>query len=126
MPRCSPFHGVVLLLFAVCQSAWSQAHLETLRGFGFPGTSARQPTSPPLLASDGKLYGVTLLGGAYGEGTVFRLNTDGTGMQVLHSFTNRVDPRGRLLEGSDGALYGLTYNGGSNGVGSLFRLNKDG
>src|SRR6185436_7453078 len=34
------------------------------------------------------LYGTTDGGGASGKGSVFAVNTDGTGFTILHSFTN--------------------------------------
>ena len=45
-----------------------------------------------LVLSGGTLYGTTYLGGSSDKGTVFKVNTDGTGYTVLKSFT-----------GSDGA-----------------------
>jgi uncharacterized repeat protein (TIGR03803 family) len=84
-----------------------------------------------LEGSDGALYGTTA-GGGRGGGTVFKINTDGTGFRVLHSFreSSRDDgfnPRAPVIEGSDGKLYGTTVNGyPGGGEGTIFRLNKDG
>jgi len=39
-----------------------------------------------MQGSDGALYGKTYIGGTFGAGTVFKLNTDGTGFTVLKSF----------------------------------------
>src|SRR5262249_50845166 len=78
--------------------------------------------------TDGALYGTALDGGSGGYGTVFRLNTNGTGFTVLRDFhlsTTGVGP-GALIQGTDGALYGKTYSGGSRGYGTVFRLNTDG
>ena len=48
---------------------------------------------------DGALYGTTLGGGSNSAGTVFKVNTDGSGYATLHTFlTNGVDgesPRAR-------------------------------
>jgi uncharacterized repeat protein (TIGR03803 family) len=86
--------------------------------------------------SDGALYGTTHAGGAYGVGTAFKLNKDGSDFNVLHSFsTNGGDgqfPSAAVVEGSDGALYGTTSAGGANtnqygdSFGTVFKLNKDG
>lgn len=78
---------------------------------------------------DGKLFGTTYEGGANGDGTVFKLNTDGNDYSVVKSFTNNLDgavPHGRLV--SDGnTLYGVTGIGGTNsGRGTIFKLNHDG
>ncbi|MEI8045677.1 MAG: choice-of-anchor tandem repeat GloVer-containing protein, partial [Verrucomicrobiota bacterium] len=83
------------------------------------------PEAAPV-AADGLLYGTTTQGGK-GAGTVFKLNPDGTGFTVLHSFTNGDGsaPRGELLR-SGSALYGTTYAGGGGGSGTVFRLNTNG
>jgi uncharacterized repeat protein (TIGR03803 family) len=62
---------------------------------------------------------------------VFKINRDGTGYTVLHSFTGTIingwpGPDPDLIEGSDGKLYGTTEGGGTNGAGTVFQLNKDG
>lgn len=82
------------------------------------------------------LYGTTRVGGSGGNGTVFRVNTDGTGFTVLHSFaggtnlnlkvfnTDGANPWGLFLVGS--RLYGCTSAGGSTGSGTVFAINADG
>jgi uncharacterized repeat protein (TIGR03803 family) len=86
------------------------------------------PYGSLLQATDGLLYGTTELGGAYGEGVVFKLNLDGTGYGVLTNFSNAIGHEclAGLLQGSDGALYGTTVSGGTGGHGTLFKLNLDG
>ena len=67
-------------------------------------------------------------------GTVFKLNKDGSGYAVLHSFfgseTDGFKPMAGLLAGSDGALYGTTDGGGDVPVvasdGTVFKINPDG
>src|SRR5437867_1174908 len=84
--------------------------------------------------SDGALYGTTLAGGIRGFipkgfGTVFRLNKDGSGYTIIHSFGSPPDgngPGGALMEGNDGMLYGTTRGGGSNETGTVFKMNKNG
>lgn len=82
-----------------------------------------------VTVSDSKLYGMTRFGGTSTRGTIFSLNTDGTGFQVLHSFTEAADD-GALPEGSltlvGSTLYGLTNSGGGNDTGTIFRINTDG
>ncbi len=81
-----------------------------------------------LVALSGKLYGTTYYGGSLNDGTVFSLNTDGTGFQTLYSFTNAngdgANPYANLIVVS-GTLYGTTVNGGS-GYGTVFSLDPDG
>ncbi|MAS93561.1 MAG: hypothetical protein CMO55_10250 [Verrucomicrobiales bacterium] len=87
-----------------------------------------------LHASDGRLYGVAQSGGnggvITGFGTIFGINTDGTGFQVLHRFNdiNGNDPSGSLIEAPDGKLYGLCFRGGAPGdnFGVAYRINKNG
>lgn len=75
-------------------------------------------------ASDGVLYGVTFSGGRIDQGTLYRINPDGSGYVVLHDFVNMSGdgggPWGPLME-SEGALYGTTTWGGALNVGTLFR-----
>ena len=69
-------------------------------------------------ASDGNFYGTTMIGGAFGAGTVFRMTPTGD-LTTLSSFT--VNPQARsLLTATDGNMYGTTEGGG------IFRLTTDG
>jgi len=86
-----------------------------------------------LVLSGCTLYGTAMNGGASGNGTVFALNTDGTGFRVLHTFTElanhtnddgAVPHAGLVLSGS--TLYGAAQYGGSSGNGAVFALNTDG
>ena len=79
-----------------------------------------------LASSDGVLYGTTEIGGAFGGGTVFRLNMDGTGFTNLYNFTNGLGG-GQPLAGlvvSGNALYGTAS--GSFNSGTIFKINTDG
>ena len=88
--------------------------------------------APLLLASDGRLYGVSLNGGSPGYGTVFRLNTDGTNVTVLYTFCAQngcpdgAHPLGGLAEGPDHNIYGTTEYGGGGNYGVIFRITPDG
>ena len=81
-----------------------------------------------LLLAGGTLYGTTEKGGPASVGTVFAVNTDGTGYRMLHDFTDEPDGShplaGLVLSGN--TLYGATGNGGTNGWGTLFSLNTNG
>lgn len=78
---------------------------------------------------DGALYGTTYQGGRFTHGTVFKINTDGSGFTVLKHFSESPgdsgSPAGGLVQGLDGTLYG-TAAGGSNFSGTVFKLNPDG
>ena len=71
---------------------------------------------------------MTAEGGSAGQGVVFRMNIDGSGFTILHSFVPSTgdgwDPLGSLtLVGS--TLYGMTHFGGG-GAGTIFEINTDG
>jgi len=105
-----------------------QFAVQHVKSFGNPNQSGATPNASLILGSDGFLYGTTSSAGGRNNGTVFKLNRDGTGYIVLHSFTG-IDgrmPQVALLSASDGKLYGTTFAGGSNEFGIVFRLNRDG
>lgn len=81
-----------------------------------------------LVLSSNTLYGTTrgsVISGP--EGTVFKINTDGTGFTNLHNFSGSdgAGARGALVL-SDSVLYGITEDGGSGFNGTIFRVNIDG
>jgi uncharacterized repeat protein (TIGR03803 family) len=81
-----------------------------------------------LVLSGNTLYGTASTGGRWGQGTVFAVNTDGSGFTNLHDFagaSDGADPEaGLILSGN--TLYGTAYFGGSGGYGTVFALNTDG
>jgi uncharacterized repeat protein (TIGR03803 family) len=82
----------------------------------------------PLSAGPGGLlFGLTVQGGALGEGTAFAMATDGT-LVPLASFdiANGGLPYGGLTLGADGNFYGTTSIGGANGKGTVFRMTPGG
>ncbi len=95
-------------------------------------TEGGQPLAG-MVASGNVLYGTAVSGGYWGNGTVFRINTDGTGFTNLHSFAalvsgtngDGVQPFGGLTLGSN-VLFGTALHGGAWGNGALFRMNTDG
>ena len=96
------------------------------------GADGANPYYDAPVVSGSTLYGTANQGGA-GGGVVFSVKTDGTGYNVLHTFTNTApdgyQPLGSVvLSGS--TLYGTTYYGGSgngtSGNGTVFAVNVDG
>ena len=96
-----------------------------------------------LIASGNTLYGTTLVGSTNGNysgtadgiGTIFRINTDGTGFTNLYSFPVNPDrnpdyPNGGYPQGSltlfSNILYGAATTGGQNGTGTIYKINTDG
>jgi len=74
------------------------------------------------------VYGTASEGGAYGYGTIYAINTDGSGFTNLYSFSNGTDgayPYAALYL-SNNTLFGTASQGGSNGTGTVFAINTDG
>ncbi len=98
--------------------------------FSGPNSDGVGPEASLILSGD-TLYGTATAGGSSGDGTVFALNTDGTGFTNLYSFTSRngspvansdgAAPRGGLVL-ADNTLYGTASAGGSSDAGTLFSL----
>ncbi len=101
---------VVTLELAHAAHAQSGFQYDVLHSFSDP---AHAPRGSVALGSDGALYGTTGDGGAFGYGTVFKVNADGTGYAVLHDFDGKdgAYPSFGLIAGADGFFYGLTSGG---------------
>lgn len=94
-------------------------------------TDGAQPMGALWLATNGRLYGTTMLGGTNGEGTLFVIDTTGNNYAVLRNFSSTVDggyPQAQLLQASDRLIYGTTFVSslGGGGGGTVFRMNLDG
>jgi len=89
----------------------------------FNGADGSHPTSAPIRAKDGWLYGTCATGGAHNEGVIFRMQPDGGNYEVLHHFEGGARggvPRTGLLQASDGRLYGRTIDGGKHASGVVY------
>lgn len=93
---------------------------------GYTNDGGAYPQAPLILSGE-ILYGTTYRGGNVGYGTVFAINTDGTGFTNLHSFAGYDGsyPVAGLTLSSNG-LFGTAYFGGSLGNGTVFVVNTDG
>ena len=89
------------------------------------------PVAGLVMANDLNFYGTTTSGGAYGQGTVFKLTPSGT-LTTLYSFCQQIacadgsDPYGGLVQGTSGLLYGTTALGGEQALGSVFSIATSG
>jgi uncharacterized repeat protein (TIGR03803 family) len=94
----------------------------------FRGRSEADGAVPTLLTLVGnQLFGTTSRGGINDDGTIFRIDTNGSGYAVLKSFFEPVDGGMPVaLIPSGGTLVGLAATGGSQGHGTIFRMNSDG
>jgi uncharacterized repeat protein (TIGR03803 family) len=86
----------------------------------FDEATGGYPVGTLIQGTDGSLFGMTQDGGAFGAGTIFRTNADGSNHTVLHHFDyiNGGYPSSSLMQGIDGALYGI--------AGCIFKINTDG
>lgn len=77
------------------------------------------------VSAQGQLWGIADAGGANAVGTIFKINTDGSGYQAAYSFLSATgcSPHGRLLRATDGMFYGTTQVGGTNNIGVVYRFN---
>jgi len=92
------------------------------------------PVAALAVGNDDAFYGTTEYGGAYGNGTVFKITAAGA-MTTLHSFsaldsdgfnTDGANSTANLVLGNDGNFYGTAQYGGVNGNGTIFRITPDG
>ncbi|MFI5220471.1 MAG: choice-of-anchor tandem repeat GloVer-containing protein [Bacteroidia bacterium] len=89
---------ICIFIFTVCESASAQNQL---------------------------LWGLAPTGGQYSSGTLYTINTNGTGFNALHHFQppDGFTPQGLLLLASDGNFYGTCYDGGSFSSCTIFKYN---
>jgi uncharacterized repeat protein (TIGR03803 family) len=80
-----------------------------------------------LVAEGETLFGTTSNGGTNGLGTIFSINTNGTGFQVLKQATI-TEGAGmfRKLVIKDGLIYGAAVSGGAFTNGGIFRMSTNG
>jgi uncharacterized repeat protein (TIGR03803 family) len=132
MSSCLPVFvrtaGIALMGLAVIWGDAASAAGRTVFSFDYLATG-QEPQGTMSRSSDGRLYGVTRAGGAYGSGTVYAATADGR-VDTLHMFAmDLIDggfPAAAPVEGGDGFLYGTTYVGGAWGVGTIYRLSRNG
>jgi uncharacterized repeat protein (TIGR03803 family) len=90
-----------------------------------------------LILSGNTLYGAAQNGGTNGNGTIFSLQTDGSGFTNLYTFSASVNNQFFAATNSDGVsptglvisgdtLYGAAFSGGTNGDGTVFSLSNGG
>jgi len=125
---------VISLLWAATAAALPAQTFTTLHNFD--GTHGSLPFAGLVQGADGNLYGTTEFGGVYGEGTVFKITSDGT-LATLYSFCSQggcadgAYPDAGLVQATDGDFYGTAYHGGANsacnqGCGTVFKITPSG
>jgi uncharacterized repeat protein (TIGR03803 family) len=94
-----------------------------------------QPDTLPVLGPDGAIYGMTSVGGQYGNGVVYRFDRNTHQYTVLHTFSalnangenaDGATPGMALTRGPNDVIYGMASDGGQNGTGTIFKITTSG
>jgi len=95
-----------------------------LHFFPATGHDGKEPYGSLLLVGS-QLYGTTAKGGDYNSGTVFVINTNGSGYARLHSFGSTKHDGAKPIDNVimvNGALYGMATEGGDSYQGTIFMV----
>jgi uncharacterized repeat protein (TIGR03803 family) len=125
-----------LLPPATAGGAWTETVLYSFKGSGvIPGqqvigNDGALPYGGLIADASGALYGVTVNGGVYGYGAVYKVTPPALAggawtETVLYSFSGGGDggyPYGALASDASGAVYGTTSMGGTSNYGTVFQL----
>src|ERR1700685_2582339 len=102
---------------------WSESTLYNFNSDGDPNS----PAAGVTLDAQGNIYGTASLGGAYGNGAVYKLTRSSSGWTetVLYNFQGAdegANPVGGVVLDQAGNLYGTTFDGGINGGGTVYEM----
>ncbi|MBS0380725.1 MAG: hypothetical protein JSS29_19770 [Proteobacteria bacterium] len=93
---------------------------------GSAALNGYNPVTSLLQASDGNLYGINNLGGAYNsDGTVYQVTPQGVTTLIYSFGANAGDganSQANLIQASDGNFYGTTHAGGQYGYGAIIKI----
>jgi len=100
----------------------------TLQSFTGGTTDGANPTGS-LFLSGSILYGTAVNAGSAGGGTLFAINTSGSGYTTLYNFGTTASPGdnpngGLTIVGN--TLFGTAYDGGANGDGTVYAVGTNG
>jgi uncharacterized repeat protein (TIGR03803 family) len=89
-----------------------------------------EPQAGVCIDKNGDIFGTTLAGGQFGNGTLYRLTPSGASYaeSLIHSFddTDGNGPSGRPIVDKNGNVYVTVVAGGSAQLGTLLRLSPSG
>jgi uncharacterized repeat protein (TIGR03803 family) len=128
IPGCNPHGegcGTVFELTPDADGSWTE---KVLHKFEPTGHGLANPSCWLVFDAAGNLYGTTVYGGNFGNGSVFELTPNANGgwtELVLHHFTGGKDganPFAGLTFDKAGNLYGTASSGGAYGYGTVFEL----
>jgi uncharacterized repeat protein (TIGR03803 family) len=88
----------------------------------FDNNNGASPYGSLVQAGNGKLYGMTFLGGSSGVGVIFSYDPLTSIFSKLKdlNYSDGAYPYGNFIQAIDGKLYGMTAQGGSGGTGVIF------
>jgi uncharacterized repeat protein (TIGR03803 family) len=115
------------LVLVLCHASQAQT-VRTIQAFNGT-TGGLYPNYGSLTqGTDGQLYGITVEGGTYGLGTVYRQSSTGANNVVLHNFSGPDGsfPYANPTLGRDGYFYGNTALGGTFNFGTLYKMDRVG
>jgi uncharacterized repeat protein (TIGR03803 family) len=132
MMRIAPVHFAATLFSAVMllsPAAFAKQRETVFYSFGKTSSDGIAPQSGLVADKAGNLYGTTYLGGAFDNGTVFVVGTNGL-ETVIYSFgsaeNDGINPTAALTFDKNGNLYGTTTAGGAANKGIVFELTPNG
>jgi uncharacterized repeat protein (TIGR03803 family) len=115
--------SAVLSVIPVTAPGVTMTTLASMNG----GNSGEFPYSPLTQGLDGSFYGTALEGGVGGDGTVFKVTTNGVlSTPAYFSYNNGAIAYAGLVLGKDGFFYGATYEGGVYDDGTIFKMSAAG
>ncbi len=93
--------------------------------FDFSNTDGKYPGGTLVQANNGKLYGLTAMGGEFDMGVLFEFDPNTNIFNKKIDFSNIYggSPYGSLIHGSNDRLYGFTRNEENNSLGVFFEWN---
>jgi uncharacterized repeat protein (TIGR03803 family) len=122
-------YGTAYQLAPQADGSWKET---ILHSFGNSKDDGQTPYASLTLDAAGRVYGSTLGGGTYGNGTVFELaqkNGGGWDYRILYEFPDSVSdggsPYGSLTFDASGNLYGTAGFGGADDRGLVFKLSPE-
>ncbi|MBN1527346.1 MAG: hypothetical protein JW919_07180 [Candidatus Omnitrophica bacterium] len=121
--------GVVMVSMMVMVSAPSYAEYQYTLIHSFNKTDGYYPSSSLFMDYQGNFYGITGHGGAYGWGTFFSFDSDGSNFTTILSFDETMGHHpcfSSVIVDPLGTLYGTSQWGGAYNGGTIFSMDLDG
>jgi uncharacterized repeat protein (TIGR03803 family) len=118
---------IASLFFASVPRALADTNVSLVHSFT-GGNDGAYPDSNLIADAAGNFYGTTQIGGAFGAGTIFKLNPTPDGkwhLSVLYTFTGGADggnPLGTPVFDTAGNAYATVSSGGANGFGAVIEI----